>query len=239
MKAFKKLNIFIFLLASLISFNSIAQTCSASSYDFKNIFPKAWINQFCSQYPCGQSKYQTMLNDFHNIFPMTYLLTFHEKTVEVEAVSLSSIAYDESIEKNKSNYSGDGTKLSSHMQKMYENLIQGKNTVPSITRKSVIQKEIDKDDNFFCYLQLNTRVDLYKQTRGEGRGVVARTILYMIDQYDIKSIPTFLTEDYSLLRSWDKKYLPTAEECNRNSFIKRKQGNDNKYITMGCLARSL
>ncbi len=62
------------------------------------------------------------------------------------------------------------------------------------------------------------------------RGFIARAMLYMSKQYNIR----LSDSDKKLLTVWNKKYPPTDWECKRNQIIKDIQGNDNSFITKAC-----
>ncbi len=63
-----------------------------------------------------------------------------------------------------------------------------------------------------------------------SKGIIARAYLYMHDKYQIK----LSKNDLELFTMWDKLYLPSKEECKRNTFIERIQGNSNKFIKNKC-----
>lgn len=65
----------------------------------------------------------------------------------------------------------------------------------------------------------------------KSKGIIARAYLYMQDRYQIK----LSNKDQNLFNMWDKLYPPTKEECQRNIFIGRVQGNTNKFISKKCL----
>ena len=62
-----------------------------------------------------------------------------------------------------------------------------------------------------------------------SRGQIARTYLYMADQYSL----ILSKQDKQLLGAWNRQYPTTAWECKKNQRIKEQQGNENRFIT-GC-----
>lgn len=63
--------------------------------------------------------------------------------------------------------------------------------------------------------------------RVSDRGLIARSILYMIDKYDID--PNFHINT-TMLQDWSTRYKPTIEEYIHHEYVYRKQGNINKFI---------
>lgn len=59
-----------------------------------------------------------------------------------------------------------------------------------------------------------------------ARGKVARSMLYMEAEYDLYLKPALVR----LMRDWDHKYPPEADEYQRNDRIEKLQGNRNPYI---------
>lgn len=83
------------------------------------------------------------------------------------------------------------------------------------------------------YGQCPTAVDFKTrqfQPRDEIRGMIARTYLYMSNQYHIP----LSKQNQQLMSAWNKMYAPSIWECQRNQLIKKVQGNDNPYITEQC-----
>lgn len=62
-----------------------------------------------------------------------------------------------------------------------------------------------------------------------SRGQIARTYLYMADQYSL----SLSKQDKQLFSAWNKQYPTTAWECKKNQRVKEVQGNHNRFIT-GC-----
>lgn len=63
------------------------------------------------------------------------------------------------------------------------------------------------------------------------RGFVARAFLYMQNTYPYNILTK---EDLVLFHQWDEQYPSFEEECLRNDFIQKKQGNDNPFIRRHC-----
>ena len=70
------------------------------------------------------------------------------------------------------------------------------------------------------------RVDPPESTRG----AIARTYLYMQDQYKFK----LSNSQNKLMNAWNKMHPVTAWECKRNERITRVQGNSNKFVEQKC-----
>lgn len=62
------------------------------------------------------------------------------------------------------------------------------------------------------------------------RGVIARTHLYMADRYGIK----LNKNQQRLFEAWNRQYPVSEWECTRNSWIKKVQGNGNKFVEPFC-----
>lgn len=63
-----------------------------------------------------------------------------------------------------------------------------------------------------------------------ARGIIARAYLYMADRYKIR----LASQQKKLYTAWNKMYPPTKLECERNVLIKKRQGNDNPFVTKAC-----
>jgi deoxyribonuclease-1 len=63
-----------------------------------------------------------------------------------------------------------------------------------------------------------------------SRGAIARTYLYMADQYKIK----LSKSQKQLMKAWDKTYPVNSWECERDSRIANKQGWNNPYVAGQC-----
>lgn len=86
---------------------------------------------------------------------------------------------------------------------------------------------------FTQYGQCQVAVDFKAkqfQPREQIRGIIARTYLYMSNQYNIK----LSKQERQLMAAWNKMYPPNNWECKRNQLIKDVQGNDNPFITHEC-----
>jgi len=64
-----------------------------------------------------------------------------------------------------------------------------------------------------------------------ARGIIARAYKYMIQTYHL----TTSCRTNTLMDVWDHDFPPTPEECLRNTKILDIQGNDNPFITIGCI----
>lgn len=62
------------------------------------------------------------------------------------------------------------------------------------------------------------------------RGAIARTYLYMSDQYGFK----LSRQQSKLMNSWNKQYPVSKWECVRNDRITKIQGNSNKFVEGSC-----
>lgn len=62
------------------------------------------------------------------------------------------------------------------------------------------------------------------------RGAIARTYLYMSEQYGITLSPA----QQKLMNGWNKMYPPTKWQCQRNLAIAKIQGNLNPFVTTAC-----
>ncbi len=87
------------------------------------------------------------------------------------------------------------------------------------------------------YGQCPIKID-FKNKRADPpeatRGAIARTYLYMAEQYKIS-----LSEaQMKLMQGWNKMYPPTKWQCLRNQEIGKIQGNLNPYITTPCQKNS-
>ncbi|MEY8253146.1 MAG: endonuclease [Colwellia sp.] len=63
-----------------------------------------------------------------------------------------------------------------------------------------------------------------------SRGAIARTYLYMADQYKIK----LSKSQKQLMTAWDKTYPVSSWECKRDDRIANKQGWNNKFVVRHC-----
>lgn len=63
-----------------------------------------------------------------------------------------------------------------------------------------------------------------------SRGIIARAYLYMSYQYKIPLDKNHL----ELFYKWDKEFLPTPNECLRDTLIKEVQGNSNPFLEGRC-----
>ncbi|WP_421867025.1 endonuclease [Motiliproteus sp.] len=63
-----------------------------------------------------------------------------------------------------------------------------------------------------------------------SRGAIARTYLYMRDQYALR----LSKSQTRLMQSWDRQHPVTDWECRRNDRITRIQGNNNPWVNRGC-----
>lgn len=59
------------------------------------------------------------------------------------------------------------------------------------------------------------------------RGVIARSILYMISKYNIE-----YNVNVTLMKEWDKMYEPCFKEICHNEFVNSIQGNKNPFISL-------
>ncbi len=72
------------------------------------------------------------------------------------------------------------------------------------------------------------------EPRDIAKGNIARTLLYMHQEYDLP-----LAEDIELLQSWNRVDPPSEQEISRNNVIERVQGNRNSFIDDPALADDL
>lgn len=91
----------------------------------------------------------------------------------------------------------------------------------------------DKLDNSFmqvtddCYVSRKKRLFYPPAT---DRGIIARSILYMRYRYKLRNGFMSSKEDTLMLLRWNKQYLPTQEEINKNLIVTAKQGNSNIFV---------
>jgi deoxyribonuclease-1 len=86
--------------------------------------------------------------------------------------------------------------------------------------------EVMRYDSRFNGLNINSA-----EPPPAARGIIARTYKYMMKTYNIMT----LCRTETLMDVWDHDFPPTSEECLRNQKILEVQGNDNPFITVGCL----
>lgn len=63
-----------------------------------------------------------------------------------------------------------------------------------------------------------------------ARGAIARTYLYMNQQYDF----SLSKQQRQLMEAWHKQYPVTQWECQRDQLIATKQGNHNPFVVEAC-----
>ncbi|OBT17368.1 deoxyribonuclease I [Vibrio sp. UCD-FRSSP16_10] len=63
-----------------------------------------------------------------------------------------------------------------------------------------------------------------------ARGAIARTYLYMKQQYPI----TLSSSQIKLMQAWNKTYAVTDWECKRDQLITKIQGNSNPFVEQKC-----
>lgn len=103
--------------------------------------------------------------------------------------------------------------------------------------------EVNGDRGNFMYSQWNGSEHQYGQCEmkidfknklaeppARARGAIARTWLYMRDQYQI----SMSKQQTQLMNVWNKLYPATAWECERDNRIARVQGNHNPYVQQAC-----
>ena len=64
------------------------------------------------------------------------------------------------------------------------------------------------------------------EPRPEARGIIARAMLYMADEYDLK----LFERQRRLMEDWDRRYPPGEDEIRHNQAVKRIQGGSNPWI---------
>lgn len=64
----------------------------------------------------------------------------------------------------------------------------------------------------------------------QSRGAIARTYLYMQQEYPIK----LSKQQLQLMESWNRTYAVSDWECERNSLIASVQGNSNSFVEQNC-----
>lgn len=67
-----------------------------------------------------------------------------------------------------------------------------------------------------------------------SRGLIARAYLYMVSHYEGL---TLARQQRQLFEAWNKMYPPSENECLRNELIKKRQGNDNPFVTEKCKSK--
>lgn len=65
---------------------------------------------------------------------------------------------------------------------------------------------------------------------GESRGAIARTYLYMQQQYQLK----IASQQQRLFEAWNRQYPASNWECERDHRISRVQGNHNPFVQEQC-----
>ncbi len=89
------------------------------------------------------------------------------------------------------------------------------------------------DDSGVTYGQCEMRID-FKNKRANppeiARGAIARTYLYMNQQYDF----SLSKQQRQLMEAWHKQYPVTQWECQRDQLIATKQGNHNPFVVEAC-----
>ena len=63
-----------------------------------------------------------------------------------------------------------------------------------------------------------------------ARGIIARTYLYMAEQYNIRLAP----QQRKLYEAWNKLFPAKPQECERNRLITKEEGHDNPFVTASC-----
>ncbi|WP_051536909.1 endonuclease [Shewanella marina] len=114
------------------------------------------------------------------------------------------------------------------------------NLVPSIG-------EVNGDRNNFRFSQWNatptqygqcTMVIDFKDKKAQppinARGQIARTYLYMHQQYKLR----MSSQQQKLMQAWDKTYPVSAIECKRDQLIANIQGNHNPFVQSQCIKRN-
>lgn len=93
-----------------------------------------------------------------------------------------------------------------------------------IARSDTIFGEINGDESRYldCYFERSGRTS---EPRDIAKGNIARALLYMHTEYDLR-----LIEDIEMLKSWSRMDPPSEQELNRNDIIERVQGNRNPFI---------
>lgn len=94
------------------------------------------------------------------------------------------------------------------------------NSARSNYRFTHIRTGTNISNNFICH-----KKRLF-HPRDNDKGIIARTLLYMSDRYNLDSMI-----DKKILLRWSYYYKPTQTEYIRNRIIYRLQGIENKYIT--------
>lgn len=103
--------------------------------------------------------------------------------------------------------------------------------------------EVNGDRGNFLYSQWNGSERQYGQCEmkidfknkqaeppARARGAIARTWLYMRDQYKL----TMSRQQTQLMNVWNRQYPATAWECERDNRIAQVQGNHNPYVQQAC-----
>lgn len=76
-----------------------------------------------------------------------------------------------------------------------------------------------------CDMEISSETDT-AEPAPEIRGIIARTYLYMNDAYELQLRP----EEIRLFLTWHRKYPPNSLERERDTLIRKLQGNSNPYI---------
>ncbi|WP_279386523.1 endonuclease [Motiliproteus coralliicola] len=80
-----------------------------------------------------------------------------------------------------------------------------------------------------CQIKIDFKQRVAEPPR-HSRGAIARTYLYMRDQYNLR-----LSKSQSrLMQSWSRQHPVTSWECQRNDRIQARQGNDNPWVSRAC-----
>jgi len=93
----------------------------------------------------------------------------------------------------------------------------------------------DWNGKAFQYGACNMLVDFKGkkvQSTKASRGAIARTYLYMAEQYDLR----LSKSDRRLMEAWNKMHLPDSWECQREVLVAEKQGNRNRFVVEACEA---
>ena len=63
-----------------------------------------------------------------------------------------------------------------------------------------------------------------------ARGLIARTYLYMADEYNI----SITKQQQRLYEAWNNIYPPQKDECTWNRVVAKVQGNENHFVSEAC-----
>ncbi len=103
--------------------------------------------------------------------------------------------------------------------------------------------EVNGDRSNFRFSQWNSKSGQYgqcdmtidfkarrAQPPAHTRGAIARSYLYMKQEYGLK----IASAQLKLFEAWDKSYPVDTIECQRDALIAETQGNHNPYVARSC-----